>query len=419
MALVPGSKRSKHFERIAKNMNSQIGERMNSLLGTLGELFPEAKVSVVARLGATDHALRLIPSKSNPRLAVPAANSRAAMWSAIRPCASDRLSHKIRRYSIAMLLRTPLAARLMPSGIEISSIENSLLQELEQIFDKPVCIGVMTGSARANRKPVLGIFDHSGVELGFAKIGLSALASELVYNEHRALQAMNSTALRGVQVPKVIAMQEWNGKPVLVMSTLRPNAWQKPLGLPLETVQAIVASAPVKTQQLDQSDWYFALTTALEELPEVNEARKLLKLLDKIALNFGSTKLSFGAWHGDFGPWNMARTASAPMVWDWERYSDSMPLGIDLYHFAAHEFLTDIGDYTAARTSLSGSELRNTALSLHGFYTPSAQQLADVLPLLYLATMATRFVADGHHYDVPDTFALGAWYTEVLKKLSD
>ena len=44
--------------------------------------------------------------------------------------------------------------------------------------------------------------------------------------------------------------------------------------------------------------------------------------------------MAFGAWHGDFTPWNMARlpTARATFLWDWERAAPA-PAGLDLLHF--------------------------------------------------------------------------------------
>ena len=38
--------------------------------------------------------------------------------------------------------------------------------------------------------------------------------------------------------------------------------------------------------------------------------------------------------HGDFAPWNMLHTADSINVWDWERASETRPLGVDALHFA-------------------------------------------------------------------------------------
>ncbi|HZI37787.1 MAG TPA: hypothetical protein VFF24_05730, partial [Acidimicrobiia bacterium] len=42
--------------------------------------------------------------------------------------------------------------------------------------------------------------------------------------------------------------------------------------------------------------------------------------------------IAFGAWHGDFTPWNMARSGATTYLWDWERAAPA-PAGLDLLHF--------------------------------------------------------------------------------------
>ena len=44
-------------------------------------------------------------------------------------------------------------------------------------------------------------------------------------------------------------------------------------------------------------------------------------------------RLAFGAWHGDWTPWNMASTAGGLLVWDWERFATGVPVGFDALHY--------------------------------------------------------------------------------------
>lgn len=399
-------------------MSNATTERLDSLLDTLTEFFPHGEVSLEPELRPGTQGWRLVPTAKNPRLAVPATVPRAAMSSAIRPCASDRLVHKTRRYALAALLRTPAAARLMPAGITAGEFSGSILEHLQQVFAQPVCFGLMTGSARANRKPVLGIFDLNGQELGFAKIGLSSLAADLVTNEHRALVALNATSTAGIQVPQIISYELWRDKPVLVMSALRPNAIQRPLELPVTAVRAIISSAPVSSCTLQRSEWYLTLLQQLDRLPAVPAAQRLIDLVSQIAHHEADTVLAFGAWHGDFGPWNMARTTSAPMVWDWERYARQLPLGLDLYHFSAHESLRQTGTMPAALAALSDERITRAVSDLHQQHGGDPLTGRESLvPLLYLATLAARFIEDGYRHQVKATFALGRWHLEVMHEL--
>lgn len=400
-------------------MSSITNERLDSLLETVQQLYPSSRVRVVRKLSAEQQGLRLVPSLSNPRLAVPATVPSAAMWSAIRPCASDTAGNKVRRYGLAAILRSPLLPWLMPSGIVIDAAPDSILEVFETVFGREVCFGLMTGTARANRKPVLGVFDSSGKELGFAKVGFSELAKDLVENEYHALQAMNKVRHPEIQVPRVLNLTRWKDTPVLVMSALRPDAWQQAIDLPVATVRAIIASAPVRSERINQSQWFYTLVTTLQELPSEAEAAPLIDLLRAMAVRFTHVEVATGAWHGDFGAWNMARTTGAPMVWDWERYSQDIPLGLDLFHFSSHESLRRIGDFESANTALTNPHLARAVQSLHRQHTDSSESndLAQLLPLMYLATMAARFITDGFRHSVRDTLALGQWHVAVLKEL--
>ncbi|MCW4466158.1 hypothetical protein OK351_11675 [Glutamicibacter sp. MNS18] len=400
-------------------MTNSTTERLDSLLDTLTELFPEGGVGLDPGLRPGTQGWRLVPSARNPRLAVPATVPRAAMSSAIRPCASDGLLHKARRYALAAVLRTPVADRLMTAGITTGQFSGSIAEHLHQVFSQPVCFGLMTGSARANRKPVLGIFDLDGRELGFAKIGLSSLAADLVSNEHLALSAMNSVRGQGIQVPQIISFGSWADRPVLVMSALRPNAIQKPLELPVDAARAIISSAPVTTCTLSDSHWYNAIVQQLDQLATVPEAQRLVAMVSRLARHEPDRILAFGAWHGDFGAWNMARTTSAPMVWDWERYARHLPLGLDLYHFSAHDHLRQTGNMPVALRALAGTEVRRTVNNLHQQHGGDALSGpgGSLVPLLYLATIAARFIEDGHRQRVTATFELGRWHLEVMHEL--
>ena len=64
------------------------------------------------------------------------------------------------------------------------------------------------------------------------------------------------------------------------------------------------------------------------------------------------TRLVFGTWHGDWGPWNLRATPGRLLVWDWERSADRVPLGFDLLHFGYQTALQGLGQppATAAAT---------------------------------------------------------------------
>src|SRR5690606_8446290 len=51
----------------------------------------------------------------------------------------------------------------------------------------------------------------------------------------------------------------------------------------------------------------------------------------------GDLPLDFGAWHGDWTPWNMAWHRGVLRLWDWERFARGVPNGFDLLHYRLQE----------------------------------------------------------------------------------
>jgi hypothetical protein len=55
--------------------------------------------------------------------------------------------------------------------------------------------------------------------------------------------------------------------------------------------------------------------------------------------------MAVGCWHGDFGPWNMARGGDGMLeVWDWERFETDVPVGLDAAHYRVQIALSDETD---------------------------------------------------------------------------
>lgn len=396
-------------------MTSVASERLDTMVGTLRHLYPNASLSFTQRLAPEAQGYRFVPSGANPRLAVPAGSATAASLTVQRPCASDTVIHTGRRTALGYLLQQRWGKVLMPSGIGIHDSSDSIEQTLSEIFGQPVLLGLMTGSARANRKPVLSVFSTDGEEIGFAKLGLGELASQLINDEHQALLAVQRQANPSFRAPRPIALADFGGNPLLVMSALRPDVRQRRLWLPASAAEAIVNTASTYITWVEGSPWMTELRETLAAVP-APEAREVEVLLSDLAQKFPTIPVRFGGAHGDFGPWNMARQGQNLFVWDWERFSGDMPAGLDLYHFAVHELLRTNPTADAAIKAFGAPDLRAGILRLQGNLAHHDVHL-QMLPLMYLSSLATRFIADGAKYNVTDTFALGAGHLRLAREL--
>jgi hypothetical protein len=97
----------------------------------------------------------------------------------------------------------------------------------------------------------------------------------------------------------------------------------------------------------------------------------------------------FGAWHGDWTPWNMAQGEDEVLVWDWEHFEAGVPLGYDVLH---HHVVT------GARDGLSPDQAFARAWSeaprlLAGFQDGPRE--ARLVVRLYALDIAARYLRDG------------------------
>ena len=116
-------------------------------------------------------------------------------------------------------------------------------------------------------------------------------------------------------------------------------------------------------------------------------ARGLLDALDDVARTLPDLRL--GGWHGDLNPGNVALRAEGPLVWDWERYEDDVPVGSDLLHHDLHRDITERGvaPLEAAQRLLAEAPATLAPLGVG----PAA---ADTTARLYLLAVGARYLGD-------------------------
>jgi hypothetical protein len=100
--------------------------------------------------------------------------------------------------------------------------------------------------------------------------------------------------------------------------------------------------------------------------------------------------MSFGAWHGDWAPWNMTWAAGRIQLWDWEGYQEGVPLGFDLMHHTLQTAVVLNGEHPA--TAVPAVVARVTE-RLAAFGLDAAA--AGLVPLLYLLHLIAGYAATG------------------------
>ena len=303
--------------------------------------------------------LIMLPSARSPRLLVPA--GRRAGAAALRTYGEPG--------SARTMLATRALAAFIASGVGGVVLRDrlcvgapSIQAHLSDVLGCPVSVGLHLRADRANRKPVLQLVTVDGRIAGVAKIGINPLTADLVRAERTALAAVNAARPARFVPPKILSSATWNGLEVLVLSPL--PVWLRrvrPQPDQLATAAAEVAAiAQPRVMPLVGSEFWRRLKARLAAAGDGDDHSALRAALVLLADQAGSAEVTFGAWHGDWVPWNMAFTRQGLLVWDWERFGTEVPLGFDALHHWLQRQVASMG--TDPATAAAGCVTQAPAL---------------------------------------------------------
>jgi hypothetical protein len=354
----------------------------------------------------------LIPGVRHPRLLVPTAPRAAA--GALRQYGQPRSwAARLGVAAFALGLASGLGGTLLGVRVRVTAPPEaeSIESYLKTVFSPDIRVSVRLGPARANRKPVLQLHTTSGKPVGFVKIGFNALTRDLVRAEAASLAWLDRAGLDGISVPRVLHHGQWHGTDVLVLSSL--PVWRRRRVLTtaqLSAAMGTVAKVGGLQQGAGASDAYLRqLRERLAAADPGAERTALLEALDALAATGDCAGLTFGAWHGDWSPWNMASTTGGLLVWDWERFTTGVPVGFDALHYWLQ---SEVGpqhrDPLAAAAGIV--EHATPLLAPFGIGVVHARRTAA----LYLADVATRYLVDRQAQAGAPLGAPGTWLIPAL-----
>lgn len=277
--------------------------------------------------GGSGRELMFVPNATRPRLLVPAGVPAAAAGALRRYSHDLGTAQRLTRAMAATAVRAGLADRLLRDRIRVGgeSVEDRLGELLGR--DVVVCVGL--GTERANRKPVLHVLSPGGESLAFVKVGDTATAQELIDREAVALAALARRTLCALRVPRVLHHGEWRGLGLLVLSPLRTRALPVRRGAPVLAMSELTGRTSRRTLATSR----FWARFGDVPLTDPKQRARLDAVVARIEDAHGEDELDFGAWHGDWTPWNMAWHRGRVNLWDWERYDPEVPVGLDLLHY--------------------------------------------------------------------------------------
>ena len=360
----------------------------------------------------------LIPGVRHPRLLVPAVPRAAA--AALRQYGQPRSwAARMGVAAFALGLASGLGGTLLGVRVRVTAPPEaeSIESYLKSVLSPDIRVSIRLGPARANRKPVLQLHTTSGESAGFVKIGFNDLTRELVRAEAVSLAWLETAGLNGIWVPRVLHQGQWHGMDVLVLSAL--PVWGRRRALPAAQLSAAmdtVARVGGLQEGALASDAYLQqLRERMAAADPGAERAALLEARDTIAATGLCTGLTFGAWHGDWSPWNMASTTGGLLVWDWERFVSGVPLGFDALH---HWLQSEVGPRHRDPLAAATDCFEHAAALLAPFGIDPA--LARLTAALYVADVATRYLVDrqaaaGAPLGAPGTWLIPALVAELAR----
>src|SRR5205814_1599818 len=133
---------------------------------------------------------------------------------------------------------------------------------------------------------------------------------------------------------------------------------------------------------LADSGYWSRLRTRLDGVAGSPDGAQLAAAGAAIVRRHAAVRLDYGAWHGDWSPWNMASLDDTLLVWDWERFTPGVPIGLDALHHDLQRRLMAQPDARAAVEQTLDAAAR--LLLPFGVVHPAATTGTALLYLLHL-----------------------------------
>ena len=277
---------------------------------------PAGPVAHLALVGPPDHPRFLVPVDHGP-----ATRYALLAYNRLRP-----LKTRATRAMLAGGTKVGVARFAFTSTFTIDVGPDSFIHhlcELLGVANLQAAVGV--GNFDPVWKPTIQCFDPDGTPLAYAKVGVGPVGSHLVQTETGVLTKWAEHEDPRLVVPRPLATTAWQGQPVVVCEPMPSDARRLPDGT-ISAWPARTLDDPIGDRPLQDATWWTTRTADHHDHPVVEP------LMDAVETHHGSRALPWARWHGDWVPWNLARSRRGLVAWDWEYSEPGAPVGLDEIH---------------------------------------------------------------------------------------
>ncbi|MCD0442697.1 hypothetical protein LO763_03540 [Glycomyces sp. A-F 0318] len=390
-----------------------LRRRATYLAEVIDQLYPGGNGAAPPEAKGARRPYIIVPGRRRPRVLVPAADRKVAAAALSRYARPAARGARLKRDAAVLALRLGVDRLLLPHRLEVDGARG-IDEHLASALGHEVHLSIHIGPARANRKPVLQVLDGNAETVAFAKLGVNPLTRELVDAEIAATRRLSEHCdLRLLRVPRLLHAGEWNGCNVMVASAL--PAWTEPAdlgpGRRVAAMRELAGACGDSRSSLGDSDYAARLRSRLKTLAERAEqdADTLQTAGETLLDRYAASEMTFGAWHGDWAPWNTRETDEVIYLWDLERFETGVPYGFDAAHYRLQDDIVTKGmDPTTAVLGLVADA--PAVLAPMGV----APAEAEATVLLYLVDLAARYMGDQAERAGAALGALGRWLLPTL-----
>ncbi len=324
-------------------------------------LFDSAQIRLSLAHGRapTDHwrtvaRFAVLPDVARARFLLPLGSPRVTAASVLSYNALRGLGTRLTRQALGVLARAgvaqlPLCPVLtVQVAADVDTRNVFVVHHLaEALGDGALQAAIGVRPPDPNHKPTVQLFDRTGRPRGYAKVGWNPATRALVRAE---MTALSTVAYEGSGdhplVPRLRHGGDWAGRSIAVVAPLPADIRRVPRSSwPYPAAMLAVArrdAGPADRVALGASSFLAGLTERARQAVEqgCQSAHRAVRAVRALRLAHPGTNLEFGAWHGDWVPWNLGTHQGRLVAWDWEHSGTDAPLGFDLAHHAFQRALT-------------------------------------------------------------------------------